>query len=90
MYDFRDYRLGHLYEGEYTPEKCQTLKMAARCPVDQGIVTDHLCQFEWLTHPLKYVRAKQRRRARDENNTIAEGDQTSSIAPQTNSQDNNS
>ena len=84
------YQLGHLYEGEYTPEKCQTLKMAARCPVDQGIVTDRLCQFEWLTHPLKYVRAKQRRRARDENNTIAEGDQTSSIAPQTNSQDNNS
>jgi len=84
------YQLGHLYEGEYTPEKCQTLKLAARCPIDQGLVKDHLCQLEWLTHPLKYVRAKQRRRARDENNAIAEGDQTSSIAPQTNSQDNNS
>lgn len=60
------YQIGHLYQGEYTPEKCDTLKLNARCPVAQGIVSDRLCQFEWLTHPLKYVRAKQRRRARDQ------------------------
>ncbi len=59
------YQLGHLYEGEYTPEKCNTLKLNARCPVAQGDVKDSLCQFEWMTHPLKYVRAMQRRRARD-------------------------
>jgi DNA primase large subunit len=60
------YQLTHLYEGEYTPEKCNTLKLHARCPVSQGTVSDSLCRFEWMTHPLKYVRAQQRRRARDE------------------------
>jgi len=59
------YQLGHLYEGEYTPEKCNTLKLHARCPVSQGTISDSLCNLEWMTHPLKYVRAQQRRRARD-------------------------
>ena len=60
------YQLSQLYEGKYTPEKCDTLKLHARCPVASGVVDDRLCRFEWLTHPLKYTRAKQRRRVRDE------------------------
>jgi DNA primase large subunit len=85
------YQLGHLYEGEYTPEKCLTLKLHARCPIDQGLVSDRLCGFEWLTHPLKYVRAKQRRRARDEPpQPIAEGEEIAINTSQATSQDNDS
>ena len=58
------YQVGHVYEREYTPHACAALKAAARCPVSQG--DDRLCDQEWLTHPLKYLRAKQRSRARFE------------------------
>ena len=58
------YQVGHVYEREYTPHACAALKAAARCPVSQG--EDRLCDQEWLTHPLKYLRAKQRSRARFE------------------------
>ena len=36
------------------------MKTGARCPVQRG--DDTLCDQEWMTHPLKYLRAKQRRR----------------------------
>jgi len=85
------YQLGHLYEGEYTPEKCLTLKLHARCPIDQGLVTERLCGFEWLTHPLKFVRAKQRRRARDEPlQLVAEVQENASTPSPVLSQDNDS
>lgn len=85
------YQLNNLYQGEYTPEKCDTLKLNARCPVDQGIVSESLCKQEWLTHPLKFVRAKQRRRARDEPPPSPELDeQTSSKPSEVPSEDNDS
>ena len=58
------YQVGHVYEREYTPHGCSALKAAARCPVGPG--DDRLCDQEWLTHPLKYLRAKQRSRAKSE------------------------
>ena len=58
------YQVNQIYEREYTPHGCATLKTNARCPVQLG--EDRLCDQEWLTHPLKYIRAKQRRRYRDE------------------------
>ena len=58
------YQVGHVYEREYTPHGCGALKAAARCPVGPG--DNRLCDQEWLTHPLKYLRAKQRSRAKSE------------------------
>ena len=54
------YQVAHIYEREYTPHGCAALKTNARCPV--GVGDDTLCDQERLTHPLKYIRAKQRRR----------------------------
>ncbi|HJL64555.1 MAG TPA: hypothetical protein QGF70_03110, partial [Candidatus Thalassarchaeaceae archaeon] len=51
----------------YTPHGCQALKTGARCPVSQG--EDRLCDQEWMIHPLKYLRAKQRRRYQEGVNT---------------------
>ena len=53
------YQVDHVYDGEYTPHGCQTLKINARCPVSPG--DDSLCDQEWMTHPLKYLRVKQKR-----------------------------
>ena len=58
--DTTSYQVGQIYEREYTPSGCSSLKTNARCPVQIG--EDPLCDQEWLTHPLKYIRAKQRRR----------------------------
>ena len=58
--DTTAYQVGQIYEREYTPHGCAALKTNARCPVSIG--DDSLCDQEWLTHPLKYIRAKQRRR----------------------------
>ncbi|MEC8171591.1 MAG: hypothetical protein VX057_04640, partial [Candidatus Thermoplasmatota archaeon] len=58
--DTTSYQVGQIYEREYTPHGCSSLKTNARCPVQIG--EDPLCDQEWLTHPLKYIRAKQRRR----------------------------
>ena len=60
-----NYQISQIYEAEYTPEKCDTLALNNRCPVSSGLVEDSLCRREWLTHPLKYVRASQRSRQRD-------------------------
>ncbi len=54
------YQINQIYEREYTPHGCSALKTGARCPVQRG--DDTLCDQEWMTHPLKYLRAKQRRR----------------------------
>ena len=61
--DTTSYQVAHIYEREYTPHGCAALKTNARCPVQAG--DDSLCDQEWLTHPLKYIRAKQRRRYND-------------------------
>ena len=54
------YQINQIYERKYTPHGCAALKTGARCPVSPG--DDRLCDQEWLTHPLKYLKAKQRRR----------------------------
>jgi len=54
------YQVGHLYDHEYTPSGCSKLKLNHNCPVLKG--DDSLCDQIWMDHPLKYVRAKQRRR----------------------------
>tara|TARA_B100000686_G_scaffold318772_1_gene368877 strand:- start:2932 stop:4095 length:1164 start_codon:yes stop_codon:yes gene_type:complete len=58
--DTTAYQVSQIYERGYTPHGCSALKTNARCPVQTG--EDSLCDQEWLTHPLKYIRAKQRRR----------------------------
>ncbi len=58
--DTTAYQVSQIFEREYTPHGCAALKSNARCPVNVG--DDPLCDQEWLTHPLKYIRAKQRRR----------------------------
>ena len=61
--DTTSYQVNQIYEREYTPHGCAALKTNARCPVQPG--DDRLCDQEWLTHPLKYIRAKQRSRYRE-------------------------
>lgn len=58
------YQVGHVYEQGYTPAGCAKLKVNHNCPVLPG--DDRLCDREWLTHPLKYVRSKQRWKQRME------------------------
>ena len=64
------YQVGHVYEHQYTPHGCSSLKTGARCPVSPG--DDRLCDQEWMTHPLKYMRAKQRRRYQEESQNGAD------------------
>ena len=61
--DTTSYQVNQIYERGYTPHGCPALKTNARCPVQVG--DDPLCDQEWMTHPLKYIRAKQRRRYQD-------------------------
>ena len=74
------YQVNQIYEREYTPHGCSALKTNARCPVQTG--EDRLCDQEWLNHPLKYIRAKQRRRFNSERDEppINDSDQSSSSA----------
>jgi len=77
--DTTSYQVNQIYEREYTPHGCSALKTNARCPVQTG--EDRLCDQEWLTHPLKYIRAKQRRRFnsdRDESSDTDNGQSSSS------------
>ena len=76
------YQVGQIYEREYTPHGCSSLKTNARCPVQIG--EDPLCDQEWLTHPLKYMRAKQRRRYAS-TNTESEEDGNDSSSDSANS-----
>lgn len=75
------YQVGHLYDREYTPSGCAKLKINHNCAVQSG--DDSLCDQPWMDHPLKYTRAKQRRRGRQNPSTIIEetdktGDDSSS------------
>ena len=54
------YQVGHVYEREYVPSGCSKLKINHNCAVQTG--DDRLCDQPWMDHPLKYIRAKQRRR----------------------------
>ncbi len=55
------YQLNHIYVGGYTPAACASLKVNHNCPVSPG--QDRLCDQQWMSHPLKYVRAKHKRRS---------------------------
>ena len=52
------YQVAHIYDREYTPSGCGKLKVNHNCPVLPG--DDRICDIEWMNHPLKYIRAKQR------------------------------
>ncbi|MEC7704057.1 MAG: hypothetical protein VX906_02315 [Candidatus Thermoplasmatota archaeon] len=60
------YQLNHVYEHEYTPAGCPKLQINACCPVSRGDVHSSLCNQEWMDHPLKYLRARQRSKHREE------------------------
>ncbi len=66
--DTTSYQINQIFEGKYTPHGCAALKTSARCPVSPG--DDRLCDQEWLTHPLKYLKAKQRRRFQETGGTV--------------------
>ena len=66
------YQVNQIYERDYTPHGCSALKTSARCPVQPG--DDRLCDQEWLTNPLKYIRAKQRSRFRESSQEIQESE----------------
>jgi DNA primase large subunit len=46
---------GKISGKEYTPPECATMKSYGLCTEP-----DALCQLDWMTHPLKYYRAKLR------------------------------
>ena len=58
------YQVGHVYQHGYTPSGCGKLKVNHNCPVLPG--DDRLCDQPWLDHPLKYIRATQRRKQRQQ------------------------
>jgi len=70
------YQVGHVYDHEYTPSGCSKLKLNHNCPVSKG--DNSLCDQIWMDHPLKYVRAKQRRRKQQ---TLTEEGTQSNSAP---------
>jgi DNA primase large subunit len=49
--------VGEISGTEYSPPECSTMKSYGVC-----YNPDQLCQYEWMTHPLKYYRGKQRRK----------------------------
>ncbi len=64
--DMTRYQLSHVYEHEYTPAGCPKLQINACCPVTRGDVKSDLCSREWMDHPLKYLRVRQRAKHREE------------------------
>ena len=58
------YQVKHVYSGEYTPASCGKLKVNHNCPVLPG--DDRLCDISWMDHPLKYIRATQRWKAKNQ------------------------
>jgi DNA primase large subunit len=60
------YQVDHVYQHGYTPSGCGKLKVNHNCPVLPG--DDRLCDQPWLDHPLKYIRATQRWKARTQSN----------------------
>tara|TARA_B100000575_G_C23137152_1_gene660888 strand:+ start:2098 stop:3360 length:1263 start_codon:yes stop_codon:yes gene_type:complete len=69
------YQVNHVYNGEYTPASCAKLKVNHNCPVLPG--DDRLCDISWMDHPLKYIRATQRWKAKNQQAqaTIRQDDQ---------------
>ena len=69
------YQVNHVYNGEYTPASCAKLKINHNCPVLPG--DDRLCDISWMDHPLKYIRATQRWKAKNQQAqaTIRQDDQ---------------
>ena len=69
------YQVNHVYNGEYTPASCAKLKVNHNCPVLPG--DDRLCDISWMDHPLKYIRATQRWKAKNQQaqSTIRQDDQ---------------
>ena len=59
------YQLSHVYEHEYTPAGCPKLQINACCPITRGDAKSDLCNREWMNHPLKYLRARQRAKHRE-------------------------
>lgn len=57
------YQVDHVYQHAYTPSGCGKLKVNHNCPVLPG--DDRLCDQPWLDHPLKYIRATQRWKAKN-------------------------
>ena len=64
--DTTRYQLTHVFENEYTPAGCPKLQINACCPVSRGDVKSDLCNKEWMDHPLKYLRVRQRAKHREE------------------------
>ena len=64
--DTTRYQLTHVYEHEYTPAGCPKLQINACCPITRGDAKSNLCNKEWMNHPLKYLRARQRAKHREE------------------------
>ena len=58
------YQVNHVYNGEYTPASCGKIKVNHNCPVLPG--DDRLCDISWMDHPLKYIRATQRWKAKNQ------------------------
>ena len=58
------YQVNHVYNGEYTPASCGKLKVNHNCPVLPG--DDRLCDISWMDHPLKYIRATQRWKSKNQ------------------------
>ena len=58
------YQVNHIYEHAYTPSGCGKLKLNHNCPVLPG--DDRLCDISWMDHPLKYIRATQRWKAKNQ------------------------
>ena len=58
------YQVNHVYNGAYTPASCGKLKVNHNCPVLPG--DDRLCDISWMDHPLKYIRATQRWKAKNQ------------------------
>jgi DNA primase large subunit len=55
--------MGEISGGEgYSPPECKTMKTNGLC-----FNPDSLCEQEWMTHPLKYYRAKSRDRSKQQN-----------------------
>ena len=69
--DTTRYQLNHVYEHEYTPAGCPKLQINACCPISRGDAKSNLCSREWMDHPLKYLRARQRAKHREEQTAAA-------------------
>ena len=69
--DTTRYQLNHVYEHEYTPAGCPKLQINACCPITRGDAKSDLCNREWMNHPLKYLRARQRAKHREEQASLS-------------------